>query len=311
MSENEEKDKEQNNYDLKHSDKENENGIKLHFFEKAERDLHKVEEVLQKIERMREQLRTKIMQLQQDMVSKNNDTKAPAIKDGSEKVANIAPEKEPDMTQQDLMFCEKALEESNIIEAKSNQDKLVLSDILSKKEEKSYSVIVDIALKPLPSERNKNNNKDKDKDNKGNDDKTNKNQNKNADLSKLPSSDNLHNADMTKNMNHYKGDDNGDNNPPAPPGAAAMKKPTRAEIKAMRNGKPLQQQRVNPPSVVLMESPLNNPQETQNNTNQTVSKKEGLRNLRMGRSYGDSNEATQTRQTTLDRTKIQEINRSY
>ena len=311
MSENEEKDKEQNNYDLKHSDKENENGIKLHFFEKAERDLHKVEEVLQKIEQIREQLRTKIMQLQQDMVSKNNDTKAPAIKDVSEKVANTAPEKEPDMNQQDLMFCEKALEESNIIEAKSNQDKMVLSDILSKKEEKSYSVIVDIALKPLPSERNKNNNKDKDKDNKGNDDKTNKNQNKNADLSKLPSSDNLHNADMTKNMNHYKGDDNGDNNPPAPPGAAAMKKPTLDEIKAMRNGKPLQQQRVNPPSVVLMESPLNNPQETQNNTNQTVSKKEGLQNLRMGRSYGDSNETHQTRQTTIDRTRIQEAKRTY
>ena len=56
------------------------------------------------------------------------------FKDVSEKVANTAPEKEPDMNQQDLMFCEKALEESNIIEAKSNQDKLVLSDILSKKE---------------------------------------------------------------------------------------------------------------------------------------------------------------------------------
>lgn len=70
MSENEEKNKEQDSYELKHSDKENENGIKLHFFEKAERDLHKVEEVIQKIERMREQLRTKIMQLQQNMVSK-------------------------------------------------------------------------------------------------------------------------------------------------------------------------------------------------------------------------------------------------
>lgn len=280
MSENEEKNKEQDSYELKHSDKENENGIKLHFFEKAERDLHKVEEVVQKIERMREQLRTKIMQLQQEMAAKNNDTKAPAIKDGSEKVANTAPEKEPDMTQQDLTFCEKALEETNIIEAKANQDKLVLSDILNKKEEKSYSVIVDVALKPLPSERNKNNNKEN-----NNQDKDHNNKN-----------------DNSKGRN--------DTNPPLS-GAATVSKPTLEELKAMRNGVPLQQHRENQHSVVLMESPLNNPQETQNNTNQTVSQKEGLRNLRMGRSYGDSNEATQTRQTTLDRTKIQEINRSY
>lgn len=275
MSENEENNKEQDSYELKHSDKENENGIKLHFFEKAERDLHKVEEVIQKIERMREQLRTKIMQLQQNMVSKNNDTKAPAIKDGSEKVANTAPEKEPDMTQQDLMFCEKALEESNIIEAKSNQDKLVLSDILNKKEEKSYSVIVDIALKPLPSERNKNNNKEN-----NNQDKDHNNKN-----------------DNSKGIN--------DTNP-SPSGAVSVSKPTLEELKAMRNGVPLQQHRENQHS-----EQQNNTKEISENANHgKVSKKEGLQNLRMGRSYGDSNETTQTRQTTLNRTQIP-VNRSY
>lgn len=228
---------------------------------------------------MREQLRTKIMQLQQDMVSKNNDTKAPAIKDGSEKVANTAPEKEPDMTQQDLMFCEKALEESNIIEAKSNQDELVLSDILNKKEEKSYSVIVDIALKPLPSERNKNNNKEN-----NNQDKDHNNKN-----------------DNSKGIN--------DTNP-SPSGAVSVSKPTLEELKAMRNGVPLQQHRENQHSVVSGKQQNNTKEISENANHGKVSRKEGLRNLRMGRSYGDSNETTQTRQTTLDRPQIP-VNRSY
>lgn len=60
------------------------------------------------------------------------------------------------MIQEDLAFCVAALSEGNTVKAEVGKNLETLKEILKTREERSFSVIVDVALLPLPSDRAKN-----------------------------------------------------------------------------------------------------------------------------------------------------------
>ena len=69
------------------------------------------------------------------------------------------------MEQADLDFCEGALGAMPGLEGRNSMDESTLQNILTTKTKQPYDVIIDIALKPLPSDRAKDKNNDKDKNN--------------------------------------------------------------------------------------------------------------------------------------------------
>ncbi len=71
---------------------------------------------------------------------------------------------EESLLQKDLVFCEEALVEGQDVANKIDGDRLKLENILATHEKQPYKVIVDVALKPLPSDRAKEQDKDKEKE---------------------------------------------------------------------------------------------------------------------------------------------------
>lgn len=155
------------------------------YFDKVKSNLQKVQKVKQKIQDIKQELQRKVAELQRKVNSKQP-PKAP--KGGKNQGANNAQNNAPeDMDKADLEFCKQALSEIPTLMTINQNNENTLQRILTTKNKESYYVIVDIALKPLPSARFKNNenNKNKDKDDKNKKDKQNKDSKNNNGAKKL------------------------------------------------------------------------------------------------------------------------------
>lgn len=137
-------------------DKHQEKTGSLNFMQDAQMTLQRVQAVKQKLQQLKAELEKKIAELKKQNNSKENKG-----------------DKSKDMAQEDLKFCELALQEHPSLVSQNAEDENTLNEIILTKTEKPYNVIVDIALKPLPSDRNKDNN-DKDKGNNKNKSNSNK-----------------------------------------------------------------------------------------------------------------------------------------
>lgn len=115
-------------------------------------------------------LRVKVQQLEAELKkrAKENTEKAKQKIVISEKDGNKKEAGEEDLLKQDLEFCKLGLVEGAQIASRMDKDKSTLENILATREKKSYHVITDIALNPLPSDRAKDKDKNKDNDNKNN-----------------------------------------------------------------------------------------------------------------------------------------------
>lgn len=148
-------------------DKHQEKTGSLNFMQDAQMTLQRVQAVKQKLQQLKAELEKKIAELKKQNNSKENKG-----------------DKSKDMAQEDLKFCELALQEHPSLVSKNAEDENTLNEIILTKTEKPYNVIVDIALKPLPSDRNKDKDKDKDKDNNDKDKGNNKDKSNSNKLSK-------------------------------------------------------------------------------------------------------------------------------
>ena len=148
-----------------------------------------------KLNEIQAALRVKVQQLEAELKKRAKENAANAANAAkanqqslpktsiSEKGGDKQEASEEDLLKQDLEFCKLGLVEGVQIGSKMDKDKLDLENILVTREKKSYNVITDIALNPLPSDRAKDKNKSKDKDNKndGNQDNKANDKDKNAD----------------------------------------------------------------------------------------------------------------------------------
>ena len=327
-------------YDFTYSDKERERSNKLPYFEKVEHDLSCVQMVQDKLQQIREELKIK-QEILKNELAQARDKKAneEANKEAERAKGNEAPDKtidrDSELLEADLNFCERADVEGAYLQNLSAGHESTLKEILEKNEEKSYSVIVDIALKPLPSQRakdkdntndNDNNDKDKNKDknkNKDNDGLTNDKasdgkKDKTSDGKKDKGKDPIKNdKDSNKNDNSKGNDDNG-----TPPPSAAVKMLTKDELAKLRNGQPLQQSSEHQPAQPFQpmaqmgnqgggndEVPAKSSSEQQT-PDKPTSKRDGVRNLRMGRSFDKNEESPKpVKKTTLDKSKMPEHSR--
>lgn len=107
-------------------------------------------------------LRAKVQQLEAELKkrAKENTEKAKQKIVFSEKEGNKKEAGEEDLLLQDLEFCKLGLVEGAQIGTKMDKDRSTLENILATREKKSYHVITDIALNPLPSDRAKDKNRD-------------------------------------------------------------------------------------------------------------------------------------------------------
>lgn len=167
-----------------------------------------------KLENIQESLKVKIKQLENQLRNKAKDDaekarqKSSIALNVSEKSHSQQNGSEDDLLKQDLEFCKLGLVEGAQISAKMDNDKFTLESILATRVKKSYHVITDIALKPLPSDRakDKDRNKDRDKekakgDEKENSQDNNKNRNNKisaADLKKLRNGQSLDSKEVSK-----------------------------------------------------------------------------------------------------------------
>ena len=140
-------------YDFTYSDEEHKKSNNLPYFEKVEHDKTLAEGVIAKIEQIRQELKEKIAKLQKELAEQSQTEKK-----GKENLDSV---EDKDLARQDLQFCKLAYVEGALVKSKAQNGKRTLENILEKREERSYSVIVDVALKPLPSDRVKDKNKDK------------------------------------------------------------------------------------------------------------------------------------------------------
>ena len=113
----------------------------LPYFESVRAVLKQVKKVQEKVRDMRRDLRKKLRTLRQQ---KNQVAKTSRRKDGKA---------DENLIEADIHFCEGAIKDGRYIEEKSTNDQRHLEYILDDKKEHSYSVITDVALKPLPSTR--------------------------------------------------------------------------------------------------------------------------------------------------------------
>lgn len=143
-------------YDFTYSDEEHKKSRNLPYFEKVEHDKTLAEGVIAKIEQIRRELKEKIAKLQKELAEQSQ-----TAKKGKENFDSV---EDKDLARQDLQFCKLAYVEGALVKSEAQNGKRTLEDILEKREERSYSVIVDVALKPLPSDRVKDKNRDKDND---------------------------------------------------------------------------------------------------------------------------------------------------
>lgn len=311
-------------YDFTYSDKEHEKLKELPYFERVKSDIQASETVVEKLQKMREDLKAKIESLKNEIenTKKNNESGGKNSQKG-----NLGDDKEEKLREADLQFCERALSFTASVENEALSDQKTLKDILETGEKKPYEVIVDVALKPLPSQRakdkdntndNDNNDKDKNKDknkNKDNDGLTN---DKASDGKKDKGKDPIKNdKDSNKNDNSKGSDDNG-----TPPPSAAVKMLTKEELAKLRNGQPLQQSSGHQPAQRFQpmaqmgnqgggndEVPAKSSYEQQTPAKPT-SKREGVGNLRMGRSFDKNEESPKpVKKTTLDKSKMPERSR--
>ncbi len=127
------------------------------YFDEVQKNLAHVRQVKNKIQQIKKELQIKIAELKQKVAAQQN--KAAASQQGKNK------EQPKSMEQADLDFCEGALGAMPGLEGRNSMDESTLQNILTTKTKQPYDVIIDIALKPLPSDRAKDKNNDKDKNN--------------------------------------------------------------------------------------------------------------------------------------------------
>lgn len=136
------------------------------YFTQVRMTLTKVKSVSQKIVKIRKELERKISELRAkaaaEAKSNNKQSKQnnQAPKDKQKNNKNNG----ENMVQADLAFCEAALSETDTLNVQNDGDVKQLETILTTKKEQPYSVVVDIALRPLPSDRNKGKEKGKEDD---------------------------------------------------------------------------------------------------------------------------------------------------
>lgn len=129
----------------KATDKELEYISNRSYFEHVKSLIPIVKQVQKKVDKIRKQLRKKIKELELAAKNKQKNTKA-SQKNNSKS----------HMIQEDLAFCIGALSEGNVVKAEVDKNLDTLKEILKIKEKRNFSVIVDVALHPLPSDRAKN-----------------------------------------------------------------------------------------------------------------------------------------------------------
>ena len=140
---------------------------------------------------IRTKLESKIVELQQQIEKKQSQNQSKTSNENNNNKTNP----KNNLLEQDLAFCHLAISEGYILEAQSQNDTMELRNILKTGDEgRPYNVIVDIALKELPSERQQN----KDKDNENNK-KNNENENESKDKPNKPKNKNLNDNENNKN----------------------------------------------------------------------------------------------------------------
>lgn len=130
-------------------------GEKLSFFEKVKNLVPVVKKAAEKADSIKRLLQKKIRALEK------------ALKENQKKQQTKSDAKENDLAAADLSFCRGALKESKNVKNLILEGKKDLEEILATRVERPYSVIVDVALMPLPSDRAKQKDKDNDKDRDG------------------------------------------------------------------------------------------------------------------------------------------------
>ena len=149
-------------YSFTYSDKELKRDKNLPYFEEIKSLIPMTENVAKKIQMIRQRLEEKKVEIQQK-INENKSKNQISQKNDNKQNNNSSPK--DNLLQQDLAFCDAAISEGYLIEQDSYADTAELKDILEKRDEnRPYKVIVDVALKPLPSDRQKDKDKDKDKD---------------------------------------------------------------------------------------------------------------------------------------------------
>lgn len=132
------------------------NGEKLPFFEEVQNLIPVVKNASKKMDAIEKGLKQKIKELEKEL-SERQKKQASKAKDN----------KKEDLANADLSFCRGAVNSCKAGKVMIEDGLKDLEDILKTGEERNYSVIVDVALMPLPSDRAKQ--KDKDNDNEGGD----------------------------------------------------------------------------------------------------------------------------------------------
>ena len=184
------------------------------YFSEVEATIPKAKNAQTKLASIQVELKAKVLQLRKQIEERtkaaqnnqNQEAKAHLVvseKTGQKNNSNQNVEGEEDLLKKDLAFCQQALVEGREIDSRMTKDISTLENILATGEKQSYKVIIDIALKPLPSDRAKEKDKDKNKDkNKGKDqNKDSKEQRKNNSAEKNAPKGKLTAEDMKKLRN--------------------------------------------------------------------------------------------------------------
>lgn len=131
------------------------------YFDRVVLLLPKVEAAKSKLENIQSSLRRKVIKLREQIKAqaeaqkKNASPKKMGPMKFSKGFMSAKNSDEDNLLIKDLIFCQEALIEGRQISAQMDSGKLTLENILATREKKTYKVITDIALNPLPSDRSK------------------------------------------------------------------------------------------------------------------------------------------------------------
>lgn len=132
------------------TDKQLEDGQKLSYFEEVKNLIPVVKKAAKKADAIRKQLQKKIKDLEKELKKRQGVQQNKAKNNDDE-----------DLMHADLCFCRGAIGSCDKGKSLILEGQKDLEDILATRAERNYSVIVDVALMPLPSSRAKQKGKDK------------------------------------------------------------------------------------------------------------------------------------------------------